>query len=115
MTDKANDELYFQEEGIAIYNSNILEVSIQNGSLDLIVTSPPYNVDIKYASNDDELQYSDYLTFSGLWLEKCFNLVKDDGRFCLNIPLDKNKGGHNSVYADLVTIAKKLAGIILLA
>jgi len=33
--------------------------------------------------------------------------MKRDGRFCLNIPLDKNKGGHQSVGADLTTIAKE--------
>ena len=33
-------------------------------------------------------------------------MTKDDGRFCLNIPLDKSKGGYRSVGADLTTIAK---------
>ncbi|MGQ9848271.1 MAG: DNA-methyltransferase, partial [Bacteroidales bacterium] len=28
--------------------------------------------------------------------------------FCLNIPLDKNKGGQQSVYADIVSIAKRI-------
>jgi site-specific DNA-methyltransferase (adenine-specific) len=35
-------------------------------------------------------------------------LAKDDGRFCLNIPLDKNKGGQQSVCADITTIAKQI-------
>jgi len=35
-------------------------------------------------------------------------LAKDDGRFCLNIPLDKNKNGQQSVGADLTTIAKQI-------
>jgi site-specific DNA-methyltransferase (adenine-specific) len=35
-------------------------------------------------------------------------LAKDDGRFCLNIPLDKNKGGQQSVCADITTIAKQV-------
>jgi site-specific DNA-methyltransferase (adenine-specific) len=34
--------------------------------------------------------------------------VKKTGRLCLNIPLDKNKNGKNSVYADITTIAKKI-------
>ncbi len=37
-----------------------------------------------------------------------YRLLKDDGRFCLNIPLDKNKGGQQSVYADIINIAKKI-------
>ena len=32
--------------------------------IDLIVTSPPYNVGIDYDSNDDTLSYQDYLDFS---------------------------------------------------
>jgi site-specific DNA-methyltransferase (adenine-specific) len=41
-------------------------------------------------------------------MTRCFGWLKDDGRFCLNIPLDKNKGGQQSVGADLTTIAKKI-------
>ncbi|MDI9409341.1 MAG: site-specific DNA-methyltransferase [Candidatus Pacebacteria bacterium] len=91
-----------------ILNSNILTAELDDSSVDLIVTSPPYNVDIKYNSNDDGLSYPDYLDFTRKWMEKCFLAAKDDGRFCLNIPLDKNKGGHTSVYADFVTIAKEV-------
>ncbi len=35
-------------------------------------------------------------------------MAKADGRFCLNIPLDKNKDGQQSVLADLTTIAKRV-------
>jgi site-specific DNA-methyltransferase (adenine-specific) len=41
-------------------------------------------------------------------MSRCYNWLKDDGRFCLNIPLDKNKGGQQSVGADLTTIAKTI-------
>ena len=39
--------------------------------------------------------------------EALLRLAQDDGRFCLNIPLDKNKDGQQSVGADLTTIAKE--------
>jgi len=74
--------------------------------VDLVVTSPPYNVDINYNSYDDEIPYAIYLEFTEKWLRKAYALLRDDGRFCLNIPLDKNRGGQQSVYADIVTIAK---------
>ena len=32
-------------------------------SIDLVVTSPPYNVDIKYNSHDDQVTYAEYLEF----------------------------------------------------
>lgn len=93
---------------LAIYQDDFLKTDcIEEKSIDLIITSPPYNVDIKYNSHDDKTSYEDYLNFTKKWIAKCYNLTKDDGRFCLNIPLDKNKGGQQSVYADIATIAKK--------
>ncbi|MFC2014309.1 DNA methyltransferase, partial [Chloroflexota bacterium] len=72
---------------------------IEKSSIDLIITSPSYNVSVKYNSHDDEMPYEDYLNFTREWLGKCCELAKDDGRFCLNIPLDKNKGGQQGVCA----------------
>jgi len=104
---KGNKLAYFKYRDIIIYNDDILKISsIPESSVDLIVTSPPYNVDIHYNSHPDNLTYEEYLDFTKKWLKKCFDLVKDDGRFCLNIPLDKNKGGQQSVYADITKIAK---------
>ncbi|MFC2072622.1 DNA-methyltransferase [Chloroflexota bacterium] len=100
---------YFKTENISIYQDDILTTKeIQQNTIDLIVTSPPYNVDIEYNSHDDKMSYEIYLEFSEKWLGRCYQFVKDDGRLCLNIPLDKNKGGQQSVYADLTTIAKKV-------
>ena len=104
-----DNKLYFQANEITIYNDNILTTNvIEKGSIDLVITSPPYNVSVKYNSHDDEMPYKDYLNFAREWLDKCCDLVKDDGRFCLNIPLDKNKGGQQSVCADITTIAKQV-------
>ncbi|MCX7871653.1 MAG: site-specific DNA-methyltransferase [Verrucomicrobiae bacterium] len=92
-----------------MYCADILKtISIESNSIDLIVTSPPYNVDIKYNSHNDKLTYDEYLNFTEKWMSKCFDLLKNDGRMCLNIPLDKNKGGQQSVCADITTIAKKI-------
>ena len=100
---------YFQYEGLSIYNDEITRFChIPESSVDLIITSPPYNVAIDYKSNEDDLTYDDYLAFTEKWLAKCYALAKDDGRFCLNIPLDKNKGGQQAVCADITTIAKKV-------
>lgn len=98
---------YFESNNILIYKDDILKIaSIPENSVDLVVTSPPYNVDIHYDSHADNLSYEDYLKFTKKWIKKCFDLTKDDGRFCLNIPLDKNKGGQKSVGADITQIAK---------
>ncbi len=104
-----NSKPYYSEKDIQIINDNILTTdTIESNSIDLIVTSPPYNVDIKYNSHNDDISYSDYLDFTRSWLSRCFDFMKDDGRFCLNIPLDKNKGGQQSVGADITVIAKQI-------
>lgn len=96
-------------ENIKIYNDDFLKVDyIENNSVDLIVTSPPYNVSVNYGSYNDGISYEEYLDFTGRWLSIAYMLLKPDGRICLNIPLDKNKGGGQSVYADVVNIAKKV-------
>lgn len=100
---------YFKSKNITIYNNDILKITaIPEGSIDLIVTSPPYNVDIHYNSHKDNISYEDYLEFTKKWVKKVYDLTKDDGRFCLNIPLDKNKGGQQSVGADITKIAKEV-------
>ena len=100
---------FFESKHVLIYNDDIIETeAIEPRSIDLTVTSPPYNIDIKYGTYDDSITYEKYSEFSQKWLRKCYDLTKDDGRLCLNIPLDKNKGGQQSVCADLTTIAKRV-------
>jgi site-specific DNA-methyltransferase (adenine-specific) len=100
--------IFFQNDHIRIINDDILTTrQVKSGSVDLIVTSPPYNVDIRYGNHDDGGSYEEYLLFSKKWMSRCHRWLADSGRFCLNIPLDKNKGGQQSVGADLTTIAKE--------
>jgi len=102
-------EIFFENERVLIINNSIFQTTlIEPESIDLVITSPPYNVDIKYNSHDDQISYEKYKEFSEEWMTCCYKWLKDDGRFCLNIPLDKNKGGQQSVGADLTTIAKKI-------
>ncbi|MFH1889958.1 MAG: site-specific DNA-methyltransferase [Candidatus Kuenenbacteria bacterium] len=100
---------YFKADNIVIYKDDILKFNtLPNNYVDLIITSPPYNVDIHYNSHTDNLAYEDYLEFTKKWIKKCFDLAKREGRFLLNIPLDKNKGGQKSVGADITKIAKDI-------
>ena len=41
-------------------------------TIDLIITSPPYNVGIDYLSHNDNLTYQEYLNFSESWLKNCY-------------------------------------------
>jgi site-specific DNA-methyltransferase (adenine-specific) len=105
----AGNSIFFENEKLKIINEDVLKTKmIEPESIDLVITSPPYNVDIQYNSHQDDISYDQYLDFSNRWMSRCYEWLKSDGRFCLNIPLDKNKGGQQSVGADLTTIAKKI-------
>jgi site-specific DNA-methyltransferase (adenine-specific) len=99
--------LFYQDRGQTIIHGDVFTTrQVLPGTVDLIVTSPPYNVDIMYGSHDDGSSYEEYLSFSKKWMARCYRWLADSGRLCLNIPLDKNKGGQQSVGADLTGIAK---------
>ncbi|MEM3371750.1 MAG: site-specific DNA-methyltransferase [Candidatus Korarchaeum sp.] len=104
---------FFEHGNIKIYCGDFLKIDvIEPDSVDLIVTSPPYNVDMDYEGYEDDVPYEKYLEFTEKWLTKAYDLLKPDGRLCLNIPLDKSRGrseeGFQSVYADVTSIAKRV-------
>ena len=102
-------EEYFKSKELVLYKGDVLdENNFKEEFVDLIVTSPPYNVGIEYNSVDDTITYENYLFFSERWLKNCLRWTKPTGRLCLNIPLDKNKGGQRSVGADLTVLAQKV-------
>ena len=100
--------IYFQSDKLTIINGNSLDKTLFNEPfIDLIVTSPPYNVGIAYNNHEDSMSYEEYLDFSYRWLKNCFDWSKKSARLCLNVPLDKNKGGLKPVGADLTKIAQE--------
>ena len=69
-----------------IYNIDCIDglSQIDDNSIDLIVTSPPYNVGIDYDSWNDCMPWDKYLDWCRQWLEECYRVLKDDGRICIN-------------------------------
>ena len=99
---------FFSHKNSTLFQASVLDKNaLEKNSLDLIITSPPYNVGIQYSSHSDTHAYEEYLEFTHAYLKNCFAWAKSSARFCLNIPLDKNKGGQQSVGADLTNLAKK--------
>jgi len=90
-----------------------------DNSIDLTVTSPPYNCGIDYDNYKDNLDYSDYLKFTKDWLIETFRVLKDTGRIALNIPYEVNlheRGGRIFLLSDYWQIMKDIgfrwAGLI---
>ena len=59
------------------------------GSVNLIVTSPPYNADKPYASYDDARTLKEYESFADQWVEAAAGTLADNGAFWLNVGYTK--------------------------
>ena len=69
-----------------IYNEDCLKTlkSMEDNSVDLILTSPPYNIGIDYDSYDDKKDWKEYYKWCGEWLEQCYRVLKSDGRIAID-------------------------------
>jgi site-specific DNA-methyltransferase (adenine-specific) len=54
-------------------------------SLDAIVTSPPYNLGIRYRSYDDTRPRDEYLEWTGQWVRRAAAALSADGSMFLNV------------------------------
>lgn len=54
-------------------------------SVDVVVTSPPYNLGISYEHYDDNLSSEDYLNWTLTWANEVERLLKPGGSFFLNV------------------------------
>jgi len=59
--------------------------ALPTGSVDLVVTSPPYNLNIKYATYADYQDRASYLEWSRTWTNEVRRLLRPAGSFFLNV------------------------------
>ena len=59
--------------------------TLPDACVDCCVTSPPYNIGLDYGHTDDCKSRAEYLAFTRDYLAECYRVLKDDGRFCLNV------------------------------
>lgn len=105
-----------KKEGVqinTIYNADCLEAMkyIKDDSIDLVITSPPYNVGIDYGVYKDNLEYKDYLNFTKKWLVEVWEILKENGRIALNVLYEVNlhkRGGRIFLASDYWQIMKEI-------
>jgi len=104
-----------------IYNTDCREGMkfISDNSVDLVITSPPYNVGINYNTWNDNLSFDDYIQFTKEWLIEVYRILKDDGRIALNILYEiniKERGGRILLVSEYYQLMKHVgfnfAGIV---
>lgn len=96
-----------------IINGDCIEVmkTFPEGSIDLLVTSPPYNVNIAYDVHKDDLPMDEYYEWTKDWLREAFRVLKDDGRIAVNVPNELNvqeRGGRILFVAEFWMMMKEV-------
>jgi site-specific DNA-methyltransferase (adenine-specific) len=96
-----------------IINGDSIEVmkDMPESFVDLIVTSPKYNVGIDYDSCDDRMSMNDYWEWTKDWLTQSLRVLKSDGRIAVNIPYEVNvqdRGGRILFMSEFWEIMKKV-------
>lgn len=79
---------------------------LANDCVDLIVTSPPYALDIAYHSGD--IAAEAWFEFMADWLAEALRVTKPRGRLALNIPLDTSRPFERPTYAQALAAAARV-------
>jgi site-specific DNA-methyltransferase (adenine-specific) len=58
---------------------------VKAASIDICVTSPPYNLGVHYRSYDDERAWADYLEWTDSWISEVRHALKENGSLFLNV------------------------------
>jgi DNA modification methylase len=76
-------------------------------SVDIILTSPPYNFDMPYGTYKDDI--TDYRSWTQVWITEASRILKDRGRFIINI---QPKFSHKEPYHHWVHQSAETAGLL---
>jgi site-specific DNA-methyltransferase (adenine-specific) len=70
------------------------------------VLTPPYGVGVDYIGGDVP-DYAAWLAALKSWLAELYRIAQRiSGRLCLNVPLDRDRGGWQPVSADAIQVAR---------
>jgi site-specific DNA-methyltransferase (adenine-specific) len=80
-------QLTIGEASLSFYLGDCLDIlsNLPPSSIDVIVTSPPYNLGIRYRSYDDTIPRSDYLEWTGQWVSRAARALTPSGSLFLNV------------------------------
>jgi site-specific DNA-methyltransferase (adenine-specific) len=59
--------------------------SLDPQSVSVVVTSPPYNIGVKYRSYSDDMPRAEYLNWTERWIRAVARVVSPDASFFLNV------------------------------
>jgi site-specific DNA-methyltransferase (adenine-specific) len=86
---------------------------IPDSSVHLVVTSPPYNIDLEgYENRDDNQPYSEYVDWLKKIFSECKRVLVDGGRLVVNIDSVRNRQDETEymrpIMGDLINIGREI-------
>jgi len=88
---------------------SFMKKHIPDNKIDLVVTSPPYNVGIDYDSYNDSRPFKEYLHWCKRWLSEIYRILKPDGRIALNVLIETEVDKKRvSPYAEFYSLFKEV-------
>ena len=72
-------------ESVLLYKGKCEDVMPELDKVDVVITSPPYNIGKDYSSYKDNLKYTEYLEWTDVWVSLVKDVIKDNGSFFLNV------------------------------
>lgn len=82
---------YYEDQFVQIFNADSTKLAfLPDDSIQLVVTSPPYNLGKEYGAARDDTTYRSYIAWVADWCRELQRVVEPGGRVCLNIPIDIN-------------------------
>lgn len=95
-----------QKLGAFIYQADVLESlkKIKSNSVQLVVTSPPYNIGKEY---ETKINYSEYFKWQEEVISECFRVLKSGGSICWQVGNGIDKGEVIPLDAIFYSIFKK--------
>lgn len=83
---------YYQDEGVTIYCGDCREILPELSGIQLLATSPPYNVGLDYIDYDDNLPWPRWYEMLSAFIVASFQALRSGGILALNLPLVANTG-----------------------
>src|SRR4029453_11307240 len=92
---KPHTQIETRRGTLRFYLGDCLEVlrSLTPGTISVIVTSPPYNLGVRYRSYDDTLPRDRYLDWTGAWIKAAAKALDPAGPLLPHVGAEPHRPG----------------------
>jgi len=82
----------YEQDGVTIYHGDCRQILLGLSEIQLIVTSPPYNVGLDYDVYHDTIPWPDWYEMMNSFLVAAYKALRPGGILALNLPFVANQG-----------------------